>query len=178
MIEVRRIDMLKSKNRNHKPILILILSLIFIVFTIIFINNLRNKTEDNGSVDRNAIEGNAIYCKTETSPTDKIELYFDFKDGSAYRYTIVTTSPLKKDFDREKYEEAITGLNLKYKGVMSKIWYEEDTYTITEVFDLERLTENEMKNSTGISIKELKDQSREEIKKTIVPIVGSSFYCK
>lgn len=168
--------MLKSKKSNHNSIFILILCLILIIFSIIVIKNLRNNTDS--FKNSNASEGNSIYCKTETSPTDKIEIYFDFKDGSAYRYTIVTTSPLKKDFDKEKYEEAITGLNLKYKGLLSKIWYEEDTYTITEVFDLERLTESEMKNSTGISLKELKNQSREEIKKTIVPIVGSSFSCK
>ena len=167
MIEVRRIEMLQSRKNNHNIIFIVILCLICVVFVIIFINNLRNNDKDSSTS-----EGNAIYCKTENSPTDKIEIYFDFKDGAAYRYTIVTTSPLKKDFDKEKYDEFILGLNLKHKGLMSKIWYEEDTYTITEVFDLDRLTEDEMNNLTGISKKELKSQSRDKIKKTIVPIVA------
>lgn len=173
--------MLKSKNRNDNFIIIVILFLSLIILSIIFINNLKNKSNETDSIDHNAIVSNAIYCKTETSPTDKIEIYYDFKDDSVYRYTIVTTSPIQEDFDKVKKEKLINSietLNSKYKGLISKIWFEDDAYTITEIFDLERLTESEMKNLTGISIKEIKNQSRDELKKAIIPMSSSSFYCK
>lgn len=121
---------------------------------------------------------NTIYCKSETSPTEKIEIYYDFKDGSVYKYTIVTTNPITKDVDREKQEQFITAGNLKYKGLIAKIWYENDTYTTTEIFDLDRLKENEMRDLTGISIKELKNTSRDELINTIVPTSSFKFTCK
>lgn len=108
-------------------------------------------------------DSNSIYCKSETSQTDKIELYYDFKDGSVYRYTIVTTNPITEEVDRKRQEQFIDALNLKYKGIIAKIWYENDTFTTIEIFDLDRLTETEMKDLTGISIKELKNKSREEL---------------
>ena len=123
-------------------------------------------------------ESNSIYCKSETSPTDKIEIYYDFKDGSVYKYTIVTTNPITEDVDREKQEQFITAGNLKYKGLIAKIWYENDAYTTTEIFDLDRLKENEMRDLTGISIKELKNTSRDELINTIVPTSSFKFTCK
>ena len=90
----------------------------------------------------------------------------------------VTTNPITEDVDREKQEQFITAGNLKYKGLIAKIWYENDTYTTTEIFDLDRLTETEMKDLTGISIKELKNTSREELINTIVPTSSFKFTCK
>ena len=173
--------MLKSKQSNSKAIIIFVLLLVVIIIGSMLINSLFSKNSEPNEKDTTAQDYSSIYCKTEMSPTDKIEHYYDFYDGSVYRYTLITTVPINKDFNKEKKEkliDAIEKMNTKYKGAISKIWFEEEAYTLTEIYDLNSLTEAEMKNIMGMSIKELKKQSREELKKSIVPMSGTSFYCK
>ena len=146
-------------------IIISTLALTSIVFNIVLISN------------QNASDGDAIYRKTETSPNDKIEIYYDFKDDSVYKYTIVITSPIQEDLDKEKQEQFISALNSQYKGLSSKIWYDDDSYTTIETFYLDLLTEDEMKHLTGLSIKDLKNQSREQLKNSIIPISGNDHSC-
>ena len=146
-------------------IIISVLALASITLNIVLISN------------QNAIDGDAIYCKTETSPSDKIEIYYDFKDGSVYKYTIVITSPIQEALDKEKQAEFIAALNSQYKGLSSKVWYDDDSYTTIETFYLDLLTEDEMKHLTGLSIKDLKNQSREELKNSIIAFSGKDHSC-
>ena len=68
-------------------------------------------------------------------------------------------------------------VNLQYKGLTLKVWYDNDSYTTIETFYLNLLTEEEMKHLTGLSIKELKIQYREELKNSIIPISANGHSC-
>lgn len=121
----------------------------------------------------------SIYCVMEdTKQENKMEIYYDFKDGKVYRYSIVNTNKLTENINVEAYKEMMEKSNNKYKGATSKFWNDNNTYMTTEIFNLDLLTENEFKEITGMSLKELKSKTRKEIIKSITPMGnGGSFKC-
>lgn len=116
----------------------------------------------NQMVNKNKFNTESIYC-TYGKNEDKIELYIDFKDGKAYRYTHVLTNKMDSNFNLSGYQESFDMENQKYKGVVAKIWNDDNIRVITEVFDLNILSEKEMQDLTAISIKELQSKTRAEI---------------
>jgi len=121
----------------------------------------------------------SIYCVMEdASQENKMEIYYDFKDGEVYRYSIVNTNKLTENINVDAYKEAFLNSNNKYKGATSKFWNDNNTYMTTEIFNLDSLTEEEFKEITGMSLKELKSKSRKEIINSITPMSdGGSFKC-
>lgn len=109
---------------------------------------------------------------------NKMEIYFDFKDSRAYRYSIISTNKYDDSINIETYKENINKFNNKYKGTVQKIWIDNNTYTTTEIYNLDLLTEKEFKEITGISLKELKTKTRQEIIDSFFPITsGGNFKC-
>lgn len=121
----------------------------------------------------------SIYCVMEDAAQEnKMEIYYDFKDGEVYRYSIVNTNKLTESINIDAYKETFLNSNNKYKGAISKFWNDNRTYMTTEIFNLDLLTEQEFKEITGMSLKELKSKTRKEIIKSIIPMSdGGSFKC-
>ena len=101
---------------------------------------------------------------------NRMEIYYDFKDGQVYRYSIVNTNKLTENINIEAYKEMILNSNNKYKGFTGKFWTDNNVYMTTEIYDLDLLSENEFKELTGISLKELKTKTRQEIIDSIIPM--------
>ena len=156
--------MVKKKNIKKTIMYILLFSFIAIIITLLL--NLC-KREENQS----------IYCKTSSS-NDSIELYFDFNNNSLYRYSIITTNQITDEFDITIINKQTQINNEKYKGLISKIWYDDNTFITYDIFDLNLLSEEEMKEITGLSIKELKSKSRDELKENIIYFASDEFFCK
>ncbi len=157
--------MVKKKNIKKIIMFILLFSFIAIIITLLLLNLC--KREENQS----------IYCKTSSS-NDSIELYFDFNNNSLYRYSIITTNQITDEFDITIINKQTQINNEKYKGLISKIWYDDNTFITYDIFDLNLLSEEEMKEITGLSIKELKSKSRDELKENIIYFASDEFFCK
>ena len=157
--------MVKEKNIKKTIMFILLFSFIAIIITLLLLNLC--KREENQS----------IYCKTSSS-NDSIELYFDFNNNSLYRYSIITTNQITDEFDITIINKQTQINNEKYKGLISKIWYDDNTFITYDIFDLNLLSEEEMKEITGLSIKELKSKSRDELKENIIYFASDEFFCK
>jgi hypothetical protein len=157
--------MVKKKNIKKTIMFILLFSFIAIIITLLLLNLC--KREENQS----------IYCKTSSS-NDSIELYFDFNNNSLYRYSIITTNQITDEFDISIINKQTQINNEKYKGLISKIWYDDNTFITYDIFDLNLLSEEEMKEITGLSIKELKSKSRDELKENIIYFASDEFFCK
>ena len=157
--------MVKKKNIKKTIMFILLFSFIAIIITLLLLNLC--KREENQS----------IYCKTSSS-NDSIELYFDFNNNSLYRYSIITTNQITDEFDITIINKQTQINNEKYKGLISKIWYDDNTFITYDIFDLNLLSEEEMKEITGLSIKELKSKSRDELKENIIYFASDEFFCK
>ncbi len=113
----------------------------------------------------------SIYCVMEDNlKENRMEIYYDFKDGQVYRYSIVNTNKLTENINIEAYKEMILNSNNKYKGFTGKFWTDNNVYMTTEIYDLDLLSENEFKELTGISLKELKTKTRQEIIDSIIPM--------
>ena len=116
-----------------------------------------------------------IYCVMEDNAQQtKMEMYFDFKKKQVYRYTIISTNPYNENVNIDNYETFMNNSNKKYKGATSKVWYDNEKFMTTEIYDLSLLSEDEFKEITGMSKKELQNKSRSEIIESIVPMGGSS----
>jgi hypothetical protein len=120
-----------------------------------------------------------IYCVMEDSES-KLEIYYDFKDEKVYRYSITNTQPYSEDINIDAYSNNANSSNLKYKGVTNKIWYDNNEFVTTEIYDLNLLTEEEFKEITGMSKEELQEMSRSEIINSYVSMVNSdsNFKCE
>ncbi len=157
--------MAKKKNIKKIIMFILLFSIIAIIITLLLLNLCKRE------------ENQAIHCKT-TNSNNSIEVYFDFNNNSLYRYSIITTNQINDEFDITNINKQTQINNEKYKGLISKIWYDNNTYTTYEIFDLNLLSEEEMKELTGLSIKELKNKSSDELKDSIIPFSSDEFSCE
>ena len=137
--------------------------IIFCLISIIVTNNNNNYS--------------SIYCYSE-GEVGNMKIYFDFRDGTVYRYTIVTENPITSTINKELMENQVDENNKKYKGYISKIWFDNQNYTTIDIYDLDILTEDEMKELTNISIKEMKKQSRKEIIDSVLPMSALKHTCK
>lgn len=130
------------------------------------------------SINKELNNSKSIYCVMNDNGSNKMEIYFDFKNGMVYRYSIICTNKYNKNINVEIYKETIDKFNNKYKGAIQKFWTDNNIYITTEIYDLELLTENEFKEITGISLKELKSKTRQQIIDSFVPMLdGGSFKC-
>ena len=130
-------------------------------------------------INQNLKNNSSIYCIMEDdSKENKMEIYYDFKDGQVYRYSIVNTNKLTNKINIEAYKEMIQNTNNQYKGSTGKFWNDNNVYMTIETYDLELLTEEEFKEITGMSLKELKSKTRQQIIDSIIPMSnGGSFKC-
>jgi uncharacterized protein YkuJ len=119
-------------------------------------------------INRELQNNKTIYCITEDSES-KLEIYYDFKNGKVYRYSVI-----------DAYSNNANSSNLKYKGVTNKIWYDSNEFIATEIYDLNLLTEEEFKEITGMSKTKLQEMSRSEIIDSYIPMINSnaSFKCE
>ncbi len=130
------------------------------------------------SINKELNNSKSIYCVMNDNGSNKMEIYYDFKNGMVYRYSIINTNEYNKNINVEIYKENFDKFNNKYKGAIQKFWTDNNIYITTEIYDLELLTENEFKEITGISLKELKSKTRQQIIDSFVPMVdGGSFKC-
>jgi hypothetical protein len=157
---------MKKKNITLIVVVILIAIVIGMGIRLYFINKelQNNKT---------------IYCVTEDSES-KLEIYYDFKNGKVYRYSVINTQPYSEDLNIDSYSNVANSSNLKYKGVTNKIWYDSNEFITTEIYDFNLLTEEEFKEITGMSKTELQEMSRSEIIDSYIPMINSnaSFKCE
>ena len=59
-------------------------------------------------INQNLKNNSSIYCIMEDdSKENKMEIYYDFKDGQVYRYSIVNTNKLTNKINIEAYKEMI-----------------------------------------------------------------------
>ena len=119
-------------------------------------------------------ENKNLYCSITSSDTEnKIELYFDFKDGKAYRYTQVFTNTLNPDFNLDLYKERIAQENDNYNCVVAKIWADDNNYILTEVFNLDEKNNDELKE---LGFSDFSKMSREELIDNI-EVFGGKLEC-
>ena len=152
------------KNKKWVNSVVLVLGLVVILAGIIFLLPKNEKS---------------IYCVMEDATKEnKMEIYYDFKDGEVYRYSIVNTNKLTDNINVDAYKEMIQKSNDKYKGATSKFWKDDNTYMTTEIYNLDLLTENEFKEITGMSLKDIKSKTRKDIIESIIPMgEDGSFKC-
>ncbi len=130
------------------------------------------------SINKELNNSKSIYCVMKDNSSNKMEIYFDFKNGAVYRYSIINTNKYDKNIKVETYKEIFERFNNKYKGAIQKFWTDNNIYITTEIYDLELLTENEFKEITGMSIKNLKSRTRQQIIDSMIPMGdGGSFKC-
>jgi hypothetical protein len=157
---------MKKKNITLIVVVILIAIVIGMGIRLYFINKelQNNKT---------------IYCVTEDSES-KLEIYYDFKNGKVYRYSVINTQPFSESLNIDAYSDNANSFNLKYKGATNKIWYDNNEFVTTEIYDLNLLTEDEFKEITGMSKTKLQEKSRSEIIDSYIPMANSdaSFECE
>lgn len=155
------------KNNKVLIIIIFILVIILCLLSYKFI-----------SVNKELNNNKTIYCVMKDNENNKMKIYFDFKDGRAYRYSIISTNKYDDSINIDAYKENINKSNNKYKGAVQKILIDKNTYTTTEIYNLDLLTEKEFKEITDISLKELKKKTRQEIIDSFFPITsGGNFKC-
>ena len=64
--------------------------------------------------------------------------------------------------------------NNKYKGATSKFWTDNNIYMTTEIYNLDLLSEQECKELTTFSKKDLKSKTRKEIIDSFIPMINDS----
>lgn len=156
------------KKNNNKILVISLIIILILVGTIgiLKFNDINKKYKNNKT----------LYCKIESKEEEKIEFYFNFLDGKVYQYTIITTNPITESFDKEKYQKAISINNDKYEGFTSKIFSDDKKYIITEVYNLNNLSDEDTKSLTIFHKKELRNLTREEIKENIIVFSDDATY--
>ena len=152
------------KKGNTVLIIILIVLLIITIFLGYKLKVTSNQYEENKS----------LYCVTLDNTNDKTELYFDFKDGKAYRYTQVFTNELKPEFNLDSYKQLIEEEN-RYKSVVAKIWTDDKVSVLTEVFDLDEKNKDELKE---LNFDSLIGKTREEILNDSIETYGDNLKCE
>lgn len=158
-------------KKNFIKILLSIVFLILITLIILLITRVVTLSRENE-------KNKSIYCKME-SDKEKMELYFDIKDGVAYRFTIVTEQPYKEELNIDNYNKFTNKSNQKYRGATSKVWHDNNTFITTDIFDINSLSEKEFKELLGMSKKELQKKTRKEIIDSI-DIMGevTDYFCE
>lgn len=156
------------KNKKVFFIIILVLIVLVILLGILFVR-----------AERELKNNTMIHCVMENnSKENKMELYFDFKDGQVYRYSIVNTNKLTDNINIDAYKQMLSNSNNKYKGATGKFWTDNNIYVTTEIYDLDLLSEEEFKEITAMSKKELKSKTRNEIIDSMIPMGNDgSFKC-
>lgn len=125
-------------------------------------------------------ESDTIYCITENQEqNEKLEIYFDFKDKKVYRFSIIGTQNYSDSINIDRYIKSIDNTNKKYVGSLGKIWYDNKKFITIETYHLDILSEEEFKQLTGMSKKEIQATNRQELIDLIIPIGETSNYsCK
>ncbi len=152
------------KKGNIVLIIILVVLLIITIFLGYKLKVTGDKYEENKS----------LYCVTGDNTNDKIELYFDFKDGKAYRYTQVFTNEFKPEYNLDSYKQLIEEEN-KYKSVIAKIWNNDKVSILTEVFDLDEKNKDELKE---FNFDGLIGKTRKEIMNNGIETYGDNLKCE
>lgn len=153
------------KKVNIILIVILAALLVVIGFLVYKFNLVNDKYQENKN----------LYCVvTNSDSDDKIELYFDFKDGKAYRYTQVFTNELNPDFNLDSYKQLIEEENDNYNCVVAKVWTDDNNYVLTEVFNLDEKNNDELKE---FGFSDFSKKSREELIEAI-EVYGGKLECK
>ena len=157
----------EGKNMNNKyNILSIIQFAVFIITAVLVFIFIPKKSNSS------------FICKLENNG-ESIELQYDYNSNNEiYKYTIITVNKKNKDFDYDKLIESVNLVSDKYKGLSSKVWFDDNTYTTIETFYLDYLSNKETKLLTGYEKEKLKKLSRKEIKESIIPMSnGGKFSC-
>ena len=120
-----------------------------------------------------------IYCVMEDEKKEnKMELYFDYKDGKIYKYSIINTNKMTDNINIDAYKQKMENNNQKYKGATGKFWTDSNIYVTSEIYNLDLLSEKEWKELTMFSKKDLQTKTRQEIIDSILPVTkGKTFHC-
>ena len=120
-----------------------------------------------------------IYCVMEDEKKEnKMELYFDYKDGKIYKYSIINTNKMTDNINIDAYKQKMEDNNQKYKGATGKFWTDSNIYVTSEIYNLDLLSEKEWKELTMFSKKDLQTKTRQEIIDSILPVTkGKTFHC-
>lgn len=106
------------------------------------------------------------------------KIYYDFIDGEVYKFSIINTNKMTENVNVDAYRESMKKLNDKYKGATGKFWNDNNIYITTEIYNLNLLSEEEFKEITFMSKKDLKSKTRQDIIDSIIPMGnGGNYIC-
>ena len=117
-----------------------------------------------------------IHCITNGSDS-KIEVFYDFKNGEVYRYSIISTNKITDSFDINRYKELTDKFNNENEGAIEKVYVKDDNYIIMDIYNIDFMNDEDFKKLMFMSKEEFKSKSRKEIKDSVVPISANSAEC-
>lgn len=151
----------------------------FMIFIVLLVLGICILSIKYYNAKRELKENKMIYCVMDDPiNAGKMELYYDFKDGHAYKYTVVSSYKMTNDFNIESAKSLISKSNETYKGIVQSFWTDNNIRITTEVYYLDLMTEEDYNSTLGKMVKGLKEKSRQEIIDSIIPIgENATFKC-
>ena len=154
--------------KNNKIIIISVISILVLLISFFSVKYYltNKKLKDNAP----------IYC-ISSSKDGKMEIFFDFKDGEVYRYSIISTNKLTDDFDINRYKELTDKFNNESESAIEKVYIKDNNYIIMDIYNIDFMKDEDFKKLMFISKEEFKSKSRKEIKDSVVPISADYAEC-